>query len=110
VTAAYGRWLSIIDAIRAVRSNVPIKLVRNWRMPAATEASTFAQLAAVYAKYTDVVANRTDVGIIDIYAAWGDPALRPEEFAAGDQIHPLLNGHLRVSIPVYTAALAPYFT
>lgn len=110
VVAAYARWLTIIDLIRTHRPSAPIYLLRNWRMPAATEAASFTQLAAVYAKYTDVVANRTGVNIIDCYAAWGDPALNPSEFDAGDQIHPLLAGHLRVTIPTVSAALAPLIT
>ncbi len=94
-----------IDALRAKR-NMPIYLLKMWRMPTAQETISFPNLAAMYGNYPTVVANRSNVGIIDCYTAWGDPALHPEEFDVGDQVHPLLNGHLRVTIPTISAAIA----
>jgi hypothetical protein len=110
VNGAFTRWIDIIDLIRDHRADVPIFLLRNWRMDAATEASTFAQLAAVYAKYTDVVSIRDDVTIIDVYAAWGDPDDHPEEYDVSEPIHPLLAGHIRVTIPTVVAALTELVT
>jgi hypothetical protein len=102
--------LAIIDAIRAKRSSTAIFLMKMWHMPNAQEAATFPNLANYYANYPTVVGSRSNVAIIDTYTAWGDPALNPSEFDPSDQIHPLLPGHLRVTIPVVSAALAPLIT
>lgn len=100
---------TVVDAIRAKR-NCPIILIKMWRMPAASEAASFPNLANYYANYATVAANRTGISIVDCYTAWGDPALNPSEFDAGDQIHPLLAGHQRVTIPVVKTALASLIT
>lgn len=99
---------AFVDAVRTKRSTIPIYLLKMWRCPA--EASTFPNLSNVYGNYTIVQANRSNISIIDCYTAWGDPALHPEEYDAGDQIHPLLSGHQRVTLPVVTAALASLIT
>ncbi len=101
---------AIIDDIRAKRSTTKIYLMKMWHMPDAQEASTFPNIAAYYSQYSTIAANRSDVGIIDTYTPWGDPALNPSEFDVSDQIHPLLPGHLRVTIPTISAALAPLIT
>lgn len=107
---SYGNMLTIIDMIRAARSNTPIVLAKMWRMPAAAEAAGYSNLAAVYAKYADVVANRGNISVVDCYTAWGNPALNPSEYTVDDQIHPQLAGHQRVTIPVFQTALAPLIT
>lgn len=101
---------SIIDGIRAKRADTAIFLLKTWRLAAASEASTFPNIAAIWANYDTVVANRTGVQIINAYGAWGDPALHPEEYDAGDPLHPLLAGLQRVTIPTAVAALAPLIT
>jgi len=52
-------------------------------------------------------ANRPNIGIVDAYTAWGDPAMHPEEFSPEDGLHPLLNGLQRVTIPQAEASLGP---
>jgi hypothetical protein len=101
---------TIIDDIRAKRSTTRIELLKMWHMPDAQEATTFPDLSDYYDQYTTIAANRSNVGIIDTYTAWGDPASNPSEFDAGDQIHPLLPGHLRVTIPTVSTALASLIT
>ncbi len=101
---------TIIDDIRAKRSTTRIELMKMWHMPDAQEAITFPDLSDYYDQYATIAANRSNVGIIDTYTAWGDPASNPSEFDVGDQIHPLLAGHVRVTIPIVSAALAPLIT
>jgi hypothetical protein len=101
---------TVIDAVRAARSDTAIFLLKTWRLEAATEASTFPTLASYWASYATAAANRSNVGIVDAYTAWGDPALHPEEFDAADPLHPLLNGVQRVTLPQAQAALGPLIT
>jgi hypothetical protein len=99
---------TFVDAIQAKRADTEIFLIRNWRMTAAREASTFSQLQGVYyTNYPIVQANRSNISILDFYAVSGDPASHPDEWSVSDDIHPLLQWHQRVSIPMTAAALAP---
>ncbi|KRA42084.1 SGNH/GDSL hydrolase family protein [Devosia sp. Root635] len=99
-----------IDAVRAARSDTAIFLLKTWRLEAATEASTFPSLASYWASYATAAANRSNVGIIDAYTAWGDPALHPEEFDPAEPVHPLLAGIQRVTLPQAQAAIGPLIT
>lgn len=101
---------TIIDGIRAKRADTAIFLLKTWRLAAASEASTFPNLSSIWANYATAAANRSNVQIIDAYTAWGDPALHPEEYDAGDPLHPLLAGLQRVTIPTAVSALAPLIT
>lgn len=95
-----------IDAIRAKRADTAIFLLKTWRLQAASEAATFPNLAAYWARY-ETAASTKAVGIVDAYTTWGDPSLRPEEYDSVDPLHPLLAGLQRVTIPAAQAALAP---
>lgn len=99
---------TVVDALRAKR-NMPIYLLKMWRLHAAEESATFPSLASYYANYATVAANRSGIATIDCYTAWGDPNLHPEDWGS-DLLHPLLSGHLRVTIPTIAATLAPLIT
>ena len=94
-----------VDAIQAARSDTQIFLMKMWRMTAAREAATFANLQGVYGQYATVAANRSNVSVLDFYTASGDPASHPTEWDVADDIHPLLPWHERLSIPMTVAAL-----
>jgi hypothetical protein len=100
-----------IDAIRAKRADTPIGLLRNWRMTASREASTFAQLNGVYfTNYPTITANRTNISIVDCYTPSGDPATHPDEWDGIDDIHPRPPWHQRCSIPITYAWASPFIT
>lgn len=105
-SASLTNMYAVVDCIRAKRSDTAVFLLKTWRLPAAAEASTFPSLSSYWANYATVQANRSNVSIIDAYTAWGDPALYPSEFGS-DQLHPLLPGLQRVTIPTCLASLAP---
>jgi len=96
---------AMVDTIRAKNSAAKIFLCTMNHMR--SDATQFANVTSYYAQYATVEANRSDVGVIDCYTAWGDPSIYPAEYAADDPIHPLLAGNLRVTIPVISAALSP---
>lgn len=100
-----SNMLTIIDALRA-RRNMPIFLLNSWRMPAATEAATFSQYASIRSNNTTIAGLRSNITILDNWTNWGDPSLNPSEFDAGDQIHPLIAGHKRCTIPLVKTAIA----
>lgn len=100
-----------VDAIQAKRADTQIYLMKMWRMSATQEAITFAQLGGVYGQYATVVANRSNVSILDFYTPSGLSTDHPDEWnlvgPLADPIHPLLAWHQRCSIPISVAALAP---
>lgn len=96
---------TIIDAVRVNNPGVPIFLFKANRMRA--DVTQFPNIAAYYANYATAQANRSNIGIIDTYTPWGDPALNPSDYAPADGIHPLFSGNSRVTIPTFVAAIAP---
>lgn len=108
VSQSLANLLTIIDTIRTNNPNVPIFLLKPCRMRA--DATQFSNVASYYANYATVQANRSNIGIIDAYTPWGDPALNPGEYAASDPIHPLFAGNVRVSIPATVTALSSFIT
>lgn len=97
---------AIIDAMQSGSSATTIFLMKLVRPTAAAKASTFPTLDAYDAQLDQIAVNR-GVGMIDTRAAWGDPALHPEEFPPTDGVHCFLEGHLRVTIPTVAAAVSP---
>ena len=69
-------------------------------------AATFPNLVANDAALRSL-ASSYGCGLIDIRAAWGDPNIRPNEYAPEDGIHPLLAGWLRVGFPKMTEVFGP---
>lgn len=106
--ASLANIYTVVDVLRAKR-DVPIYLLKMWRLRAAQENASFPNLASYFANYATVAANRSGVATIDCYTAWGDPNSHPEEWGT-DLLHPLLSGHLRVTIPTLSATLAPLIT
>lgn len=106
--ASLANIYTIVDTLRAKR-NMPIYLLKMWRLHAAEESASFPNLSYYYANYATVAANRSGVSTIDCYTAWGNPDLHPEDWGS-DLLHPLLSGHLRVTIPTVSAALSGLIT
>lgn len=94
----------IIDAIKAGSPDTAIFLMALIRPRADAVAASYPTLTTYYGLLPGIAAAR-EVGFIDCYSAWGDPALHPEDFKPEDGIHPLLSGYLRVSIPEIIAAI-----
>jgi len=105
---ALANLYTMIDAIRANNSSVPIFLFKANHMR--SDATQFANVLNYYANYATVQANRSNISIIDTYTPWGDPALHPSEYDAVDPIHPLYAGSSRVTIPTTVTALSSYIT
>lgn len=97
-----------VDAVQAKNANAKVFLCTMNHMR--SDATQFANVTNYYAQIDTVIANRSNVAKIDCYTAWGDPSLYPAEYSAGDPIHPLLAGNLRVTVPVVAAALSPLIT
>jgi hypothetical protein len=99
-----------IDTIRAARSDTTIILLKMWRMSSTQETITFPNLGGVYnTNYPQIVANRTNVSILDLYGPSGLPSEHPDEWGV-DTIHPLIGWWNRVALPLATAKLQPLFT
>lgn len=97
---------AIIDAVRNAAPDTAIYLMTLIRPRADAAEAVFPTLASYYG-LLPALALTKGVGMIDCYAAWGDPALHPEDFPEDDGAHPNLSGYLRVSIPTIAAQLAP---
>jgi lysophospholipase L1-like esterase len=100
---------AMIDALQAASPTTLIFVAGISRPLAADAAATFPNLAALDAQLASI-ATAQGVGFIDGRTAWGDPALNSSEYAVGDGIHPLLAGHLRVTIPLWKTTFSPLIT
>ena len=108
VAQSLANTYTMIDVLRANNPSLPIFLFKANHMRA--DATQFTNVLSYYANYVTVQANRSNIGIIDTYTPWGDPSLNPNEYSAGDPIHPLFSGNIRVTIPVTVASISPLVT
>lgn len=99
-----------VDLVRARRSTTRIYLMKMWRSDAVTEAATWPNRAAIHANFDTVAANRANVSVLDFYTPSGNPASHPDEWDPADPVHPLLQWHQRVSLPLSYAAIEPLIT
>ena len=110
LATSLSNYNTIINNLKAGSPSTAIYVASISRPTAASEAATFANIAGLQTQLASITTNQSLAGFIDGYTAWGDPALNPSEYDVGDGIHPLLPGHLRVTIPLWASVFAPLIT
>lgn len=110
LATSLSNYNTIINNLRAGSPATSIYVASISRPTAASAAATFANLAGLQTQLANIVVNQGLAGFIDGYTAWGDPALNASEYDAGDGIHPLLPGHLRVTLPLWSSVFASQVT
>jgi lysophospholipase L1-like esterase len=109
LSTSLSNYNAIIDAVQAASPATQIYIASISRPTAAAAAASFTNLTAYDAQIASI-ASTQGVGFINGRSAWGDPALNPTEYDPGDGVHPLLAGHLRVTIPLWASVFAPLIT
>jgi hypothetical protein len=101
---------TMIDAIQAGSPETAIYVASICRPTAAAAAASFPNLFSLQTQLASIATNQGLAGFINGYAAWGDPALNPTEYDVSDGIHPLLPGHIRVNLPLWSSVFTPLIT
>jgi lysophospholipase L1-like esterase len=101
---------TIIDDLQANSPSTAIYVASISRPTAAAAAASFPNIVALQTQLASIVSAQGIAGFINGYSAWGDPALNPSEYDVGDGIHPLLAGHLRVTLPLWSSVFTPLIT
>lgn len=110
LATSLANYNTIINSIKSGSPSTSIYVASISRPTAAAASATFANLSGLQTQLASIATNQGLAGFIDGYTAWGDPALNPSEYDSGDGIHPLLPGHLRVTIPLWASVFASQIT
>ncbi|NML73081.1 SGNH/GDSL hydrolase family protein [Rhizobium sp. S-51] len=105
ISQAESNYRAMIAAVRAKAPASVIYLATFSQVMPAARTSPFSNLTALDSMLPNV-ASSEGVGFINVRGAWGDPTAHADEFTEADPIHCLLSGHLRVTVPVVSAAVA----
>jgi lysophospholipase L1-like esterase len=98
-----SNFVGMIDILAQQSPDTKVFLMTMLRPPAEVISMAYTRLLEYYALLPQIAAEK-GVGFIDCYAAWGDPALHPDEFPPQD-VHALLPGYLRVAVPTIAAQI-----
>jgi lysophospholipase L1-like esterase len=110
LATSLSNYNTIINTIKLNSPLTAIYVASISRPTAAAAAATFANLSGLQTQLASIATTQGLAGFIDGYTAWGDPSLNPSEYDVGDGIHPLLPGHLRVTLPLWSSVFSSQIT
>lgn len=108
VSQSVANYTTIVNSIRDAHPDATIFFMALVRPTADGKAEWFPNLDDYDLAHKNLATTLGIDGFIDTRAAWGDPALHPEEFPPGDGVHPYLAGYVRAVLPTIKAALDSY--